>query len=1312
MANFIDQTVFSPTPIAPQGAPKVVDADFGEGDPWGQFYNTYQQNKQQNKITTLTKQAKQAQEDALKPQSANLSDYVHGVLPAAGNLITHPLSFATGALGGLADVGPAVVNTANSLGKSILSLVYGADKVGQSNTGFSMPLPGQTLNEFLGSKGIGDKGVLESTNISGKTVGSYELGGALVKSTGLLGPFMGGVAGNVLGGQATLDPNATPAQRAQQAEFDAAFGVATGVLAKGAAALKANKAAQEVVTQAKSGIMDTAITTFEKPGTSAFNPAVAGKLRSFLDSAKFNKPKTMVDFENNLKEALGEDFNKPEVQDALQPIVDAGHKQVSTALGGGKPQVSGKLTSADLFDTETATAKAEAQAKIKPPEIKYVAKDSLGRDELGNKRLAVTNVDPKTGNALVTYDKSLDLHPDAKQAVMDHEMGHILDKRLNKGAGNISAELPNYTGNKGNLDSVLDDFAKSNGISSQEAAAGLHNDIQTLSGGKGDTAENFADAYAKFKQDPKAAMEYAPTFTKLMQFTPDEGSLTSHSTSLASLKQDSPIAGKLVEDKLTEAKAEIKAKADAKVKSSKIAGTGLETGKTVKDKLSFNPDTIESTADVDKLFNKMEGENKSFSDARMSKGDEDIRDLARLTGLTEKELIAAKPGSIANAETLTAARQLVLNKAGKLAEKIKSIDTATATTAQLQEVRDDFVKMVSMQKSVAGLRSEAANTLRSLGLKLSPDENFTMKELLSKLKELNVASGDDASLFAGKVAKEFQLTRAQHVGQGALQTWYASILSGPKTTARNIVSTGSNILTELAAKTANPKQWKEVVPAVQGLLSGLKDGAVDFKAIMKGDEASVGKFVDESSVRPATFTGKFATYGKVVESVGRFLNAQDALLKSGARAMEESSLKVSSPKMSQEVQKAVASWYGDFVVYHGEPRGQVVGAISKGTRMATNMAPVLKVIVPFVKTVSNVLDRNFDYMPITAQLRMRPAFIAREVDQMMKHFDLSSEADRAAITQRLYDQQTGRMLLGTAVTTAATVAAMNGLVSGSGPTNYNERIQLQRTGWRPNSVKIGDVWVPYSYLGPLGGILSVAGNIYDKVTYDNAPNGDISKLIVKGLVGWGQSQLQQSFLSGVSDFMNVLSGGTSPSDYATKLAGGLVPIPAAFTQTKDMVENIYSHLTGDPTLRQQYETQGIVDSLRAKLGLTGSVFGSDSLKPRLDMFGQPMTSDFIFGMSPSLTKNDAVDNYLIANDIVITIPPKGQQYTNPGDGSKVALTADQYEEYVKTSGQQIYENLQDMIPSLQDEDIDSQRSEIRAMLDQVRSQTRDDILNK
>lgn len=950
--------------------------------------------------------------------------------------------------------------------------------------------------------------------------------------------------------------------------------------------------------------------------------------------------------------------------------------------------------------------KPEAPTEVKPPaqlsegeQIVYKTK-KLGTDSTGQKILGRTEYDTKTGRAIIYLDPALEKNPKLKAQTVNHEIGHVMDKRLNSGS-NLSSEIPNYAGNKANLDTVLADFAAKQNKSVETVVKEVNRDIKKIAKGS-NSNEQFANAVAEYRADPKGTKKKAPTFVKLLETKPEASGIVDHQVTIKEVaKASKPKApGRIKQEKVKPIKPAGKELVPvAKEVPSKFSSTGLKTGKVVKTK-GFNPKTINAPEETQALFEQLG--TKVSNANRVSKGNEAIRDLARITGLTEDELIKAKPGSIANAETVTAARQLVLDKAQDLMNYLKEVDVSVASSEQLQGIKDRFIKLVAMQKSVAGLRTEASNVFRSLGLELMPGEHATLAELGGLLKQAGLASGDDAALFAGKAAKEFKLSSLQKAGQGALSTWYSAILSGPRTTARNIISTSANILTELVAKTANPKTWKEVPAAVSGLLRGLKEGVGEAKEVLKG-APSVGKFTETGgAVRPSPFDTSFKnpalnkavrTYGTIVESVGRFLNAQDTLLKAGAREMEAAS-HAAQGIPEGTLSQAMAKAYSESTVYHGVPKGRLVGALRDAAQTLRTKFPESKIIIPFVDTVANVLDRQFDYLPITSQLRLKDSTLLKQAERIAKDYGISGEANINAIKNRLRDQQIGRMVLGTAVSTAAITLAASGKVSGVGPTSVNERSQLQETGWRPNSIKIGNTWVPYANLGPLAGIFSMAGNVYDKTHYDKAPNKTVESLIGKGIVGWTQTQLDSSFLSGASDLLDALSGGMSPEKYLQNLGAGLIPIPAAYSQTKDMIT------------RQQYETRSIVDKIKVKLGITSG------LEPRLDAFGRNQPADLIYGLTPSKETNDPVVKFLVDSNAVVGRPSPFTPYTIPGTQNKRILSPKEYTEYLQRSGEMIYSQLQSMINSLSGAPEDVRQKEINKLTDAIRTQVRSEILTR
>ncbi len=1418
----------------------ITEIDSLKGNPYKNLVENIKREKRVQNYIAGTRADDEGIRQSMNPGVwQTVKDTVKAVPGAAVDMtkftITHPLQ-ATRAIGtGLADFGPTAVNTLHWLGRSVLGMVYGKEN---APTEFRMPKPSETLADYLGYERSNEEKALSEA----------------------VTQYLGYTAGEV---------GALKAFNLDKTSLISKFGLKHGMTADEAAAMLVRN--PELSKQVLN------LSSKQKLLTNVLGDMSGGQLVSESQDPKERATQALFDGLFGVAQFAGGKFFRKKGEIKLKDEgVKLNDTEVVEMRGGEAPPPGG---------TGVKSEKGKAPEK---PKTAYVAKQDLGNDARGKKIMATTEVDTKTGDAVVYYLKELDNNPQLRELVWDFEEPHILDKRLSQTGQSFTPSLKNPGGNISILESAIGSFAKKLNQTVDEVSVTLRDDIQKLANNNKVITEQFADAYGLYKNKPDMVRKKTPVLAKFFEHQLVEPRYSKNITTADSLESQigkplksfevkKPVEVKKLADEITirvqplkeklqgltknmdaeqaskkskgyamevaaierklrgrptarelelatkylntnfrgkkvtvdgkpatltgrtsfgksevifedksnkfVSKESIKApkatkesslqylkdsatkelegqeaifgikqnkevKVDAKKvekqtvikekiveKQSKFTKTGLDTGKRVEGKSSFNPNTIDAPEDVEILFNKMDAENKNFSGQRISKGNEDLKDLARMTGLSEDDLLQIDPGSIANSETLVAARQLVLNKAADLSNKLKEINIESASLAEKQVVRDSFLKLVSMQKSVAGLRTEASNVLRSFGVKLRPGENIAIDELISNLKKLGIEDIDTNNLAAlseaaGKVVNSMELSLGKKIGKGALQVWYASILSGPKTSIRNILATSANILSEMVSKTANPKQWKEIIPAIKGMAEGwnktYEKGSLSKIFSLEMQDPISGKFYDAPNLQvDNVFTGKFEKFGRFTEIVGRILNRQDQRLSAVAEGMEKASLGVYTSKMTDATMKALSESYGISTVFRGLPKGRLFRAGTSATLTFLRQFPEGRVVAPFVQTIGNVLDRQFDYLPIFSALRLGKVkmkiggkviefgsdILERQADDIARDFGIKDELQKQLIVKRLRDQQIGRMTLGLAMTGAAVVMAKEGMVSGVGPSNYNEKIQLQRTGWRPNSVKIGGYWIPYSYLGPIGGIFALAGNVHDSVVYDEKPNTGISDLIGYGMIGWLNTQLDNSFLSGAGDLYDVINKKTKPGKYAREFAANLTPIPQVLTQTIDISKNILGYAVGDESFRQQYETRSYLSIIRKSLGLTGETFGIfDKLNPRYDQFGQVMTNDLIWGITPSKDKAEAmkIDSFLINNDIVVTMPVFNKSYVTP-QGDKKPLTEDEYNKYVKTSGRQIYKALGDYLPGLKNMPPEIIKKEVGNLVEKIRKNVRNEM---
>lgn len=181
--------------------------------------------------------------------------------------------------------------------------------------------------------------------------------------------------------------------------------------------------------------------------------------------------------------------------------------------------------------------------------------------------------------------------------------------------------------------------------------------------------------------------------------------------------------------------------------------------------------------------------------------------------------------------------------------------------------------------------------------------------------------------------------------------------------------------------------------------------------------------------------------------------------------------------------------------------------------------PVLRQIVPFVQTPTNVLRENFERVPLINNFMSG-----------LKRDMMSPDPQTAALAR-------GKFAYGWGMTMAALYFAYNDRITGSGPSYaLNPKLAKQwndSPDWQPNSlvferddgsVKFYDI----SKLLPHFGAFTLIGSFNEYIKRGDLTDDEVS-LYLGGLVSTFASQVtMQSSLSGVSDFMRIMSGDAAP----------------------------------------------------------------------------------------------------------------------------------------------------------------------------------------
>jgi hypothetical protein len=237
--------------------------------------------------------------------------------------------------------------------------------------------------------------------------------------------------------------------------------------------------------------------------------------------------------------------------------------------------------------------------------------------------------------------------------------------------------------------------------------------------------------------------------------------------------------------------------------------------------------------------------------------------------------------------------------------------------------------------------------------------------------------------------------------------------------------------------------------------------------------------------------------------------------------------------------------------------------------------PALRLIAPFPQIGMNLAEEGF--------IRTTPlGLLNRNV-----RGDLQSGGAR-------FDIAAGRMAAGSGIAAGVVGLALNGLITGAGPTDPNKRRLLEATGWAPFAVKWGDSYIPLrKALGPLGELVGVSATAADAI---HAPNGqEALKAISKG---FGAAVLDETWLRGIHDVFDAATHAEQKLGYyLTNMAEGFVPFSQFLSQTARQV---------DPYTRQ---ANGFIEHLMAR-----TPFASARLEPQIGPFGDPVRGHSTMGI--------------------------------------------------------------------------------------------------
>lgn len=215
--------------------------------------------------------------------------------------------------------------------------------------------------------------------------------------------------------------------------------------------------------------------------------------------------------------------------------------------------------------------------------------------------------------------------------------------------------------------------------------------------------------------------------------------------------------------------------------------------------------------------------------------------------------------------------------------------------------------------------------------------------------------------------------------------------------------------------------------------------------------------------------------------------------------------------------------------------------------------PMVRLVLPFVKTPANILRAFFEHTPVLGMLmlRFRKAAreeifetIARDMDGLTKDINSVRHHDRLA-------QIIGRQVAGLSMAIGAYGLWESGILTGYGPDDEEERSRWLAAGNRPMALTIPgtDVNVSLSRLSPFGQLLGFFVETFEGVEKGTAE--DMADHFFKGFKG---SVMDQSFFVGFKHIVDLANDPRNVTKWAVNTTSAMVvPYSSLFKQTTDAI---------------------------------------------------------------------------------------------------------------------------------------------------------------
>ena len=318
--------------------------------------------------------------------------------------------------------------------------------------------------------------------------------------------------------------------------------------------------------------------------------------------------------------------------------------------------------------------------------------------------------------------------------------------------------------------------------------------------------------------------------------------------------------------------------------------------------------------------------------------------------------------------------------------------------------------------------------------------------------------------------------------------------------------------------------------------------------------------------------------------------------------------------------------------FQGDLHGTVPKEFAHKIQLISNVHPMLKLIVPFVRTPANILSETMKRTPMGLVNIWRKR-------ALMEQGEIADELSKSILGS------IGAMSVAYIAYSQAVAEDPAFEITGQGPLDARVNAELKATGWQPYSIKIGNRYIPYQRYEPFSSLLGMAADMAESVK--NGETKTPEKLAKRMMSSMAKNLTNKTFLAGISNLVEAWHEPERNLDFfIQQMEQSLVPMSGLSRNIARVI---------DPTYRETDMTTAAVAAVPG---------ASLLLPPQYDPTGQPRQRagsvvERMVMPGATTVEDDTPKGNLIRKMAEIGYAPRIDEYIRTKKFGKQDLTPDQ-----------------------------------------------------